>query len=63
MGGSKMYDLGAKAKDKITGFEGIITARCEYLSGDNQYFIEAPAKDGKSENAWVVEDRLVVLAE
>ena len=26
-----MEKLGKKAKDKITGFEGIITAKCDYL--------------------------------
>ena len=32
--------LGKKAKDKITGFEGILTARCEFLTGCNRYCIQ-----------------------
>ena len=34
------YKLGLKAADKITGFEGILTARCEYLTGCNRYCIQ-----------------------
>lgn len=37
------HKLGLKAKDKITGFEGIITARCEYLTGCNQYCLTPQA--------------------
>jgi hypothetical protein len=32
-----MITLGKEGKDKITGFQGIITARVEYLYGCNQY--------------------------
>ena len=32
-----MIELGQKAKDKITGFEGILTARCQYITGCDQY--------------------------
>jgi hypothetical protein len=42
-----MIKLGQQAKDKITGFEGILVARVEYLFGCNQYGIAPPAKDGK----------------
>ncbi len=34
--------LGKKAKDKITGFEGIITSKHIYLTGCNQYGIQPP---------------------
>ena len=40
--------LGKKAKDKITGFEGIITSKHVYLTGCNQYGIQPRSdKDGK----------------
>ena len=40
--------LGKKAKDKITGFEGIVTSKHIYLTGCNQYGIQpAIDKDGK----------------
>jgi len=42
-----MLQLGQKAKDKITGFEGIITARAQYLTGCDQYGITPPVnKEG-----------------
>lgn len=39
--------LGLQAKDKITGFEGILVAKAIYLFGCTQYGIAPPAKDGK----------------
>lgn len=34
------HDLGLNAKDKITGFTGIITARVEFLTGCNRYCLQ-----------------------
>lgn len=34
--------LGKKVKDVITGLEGIVTSRHEYLTGCAQYGIQAP---------------------
>ncbi len=42
-----MIKLGQKAKDKITGFEGIITGHVEYLYGCDQYGLTPEVKDGK----------------
>lgn len=43
-----MEKLGKKAKEKVTGFEGIITSKHIYLTGCNQYGIQpAMDKDGK----------------
>lgn len=43
-----IHKLGDKAKDKITGFSGILTARCEFLTGCNRYCIQPQElKDGK----------------
>jgi hypothetical protein len=33
------HELGKEAKDKITGYEGIIVCRCEHLFGCNTYGI------------------------
>lgn len=42
------HELGKRAKDKITGFAGILTARCEFLTGCNRYCIQpTELKDGK----------------
>lgn len=34
------HELGKTAKDKITGFTGLLTARCEFLTGCNRYCIQ-----------------------
>lgn len=45
-----MIELGQEAKDKITGFEGIIVARISYLFGCDQYGIAPKAQNGKCED-------------
>jgi len=43
-----LIQLGQKVRDKVTGFEGITTARCEYLNGCIQYCVSPRIdKDGK----------------
>lgn len=39
--------LGKEGRDKITGFQGIITARVEYLTGCDQYCLTPKVQDGK----------------
>ena len=41
----KNTSLGAKARDMVTGFEGIITGRCEYLNGCTQFCVSPPLDD------------------
>lgn len=56
--------LGKQAKDKVTGFEGIITAKCEYMYGCSQYGLTPPAKDGKiNDTAWFDEGRITIIGE
>lgn len=44
------FRLGEKVKDSITGFEGTITSRIEYLNGCLQYCVEPKVgKEGKKE--------------
>lgn len=53
--------LGKHAVDIITGFEGTITGRCEYLTGCTQYNLIPRAKDGTYvEGRWFDEQRLNV---
>lgn len=57
-----MIELGRKYKDRITGFEGIATGHCEYISGCNQALL-APTigTDGAlRDSAWFDVQRLVV---
>lgn len=56
-----MIELGQKGRDKVTGFEGIITGRAQYLTGCDQYNLVPPVKDGKLEGAqWFDEGRIGV---
>jgi len=57
-----MIKLGQKAKDKVTGFEGIIVGKAEYLFGCNQFGLAPEAKDGKiNGTSWFDEGRIEVL--
>ncbi len=59
-----MINLGKKAKDKITGFSGIITGRAQYLYGCDQYCIVPPAKDGEIKGGeWFDEGRIEVTGD
>ena len=42
-----MKNLGKKAKDKVTGFEGIVISKITYLFGCAQYGIAPEVRDGK----------------
>lgn len=56
-----MIELGFVGKDKITGFEGIITSRCQYITGCDQYALQPPAKDGDIKDAkWFDEGRILI---
>ena len=37
---------GMVAKDRVTGFEGVVISHCEYLTGCSQYLLQPPLKDG-----------------
>lgn len=55
-------ELGVEAKDKVTGFSGIVTARATYLTGCDQYVLSpVVGEDGKVPEAhWFDENRLEV---
>ena len=57
-----MDKLGFKAKDKVTGFEGTITAITRYLFASSRYCLEPEAKDGEfGEPQWIDEERIEVV--
>jgi hypothetical protein len=57
-----MIRLGVEARDIITGFEGTVTGRCEYLTGCSQYNLIPKAKDGAYiESRWFDEQRLMII--
>ncbi len=54
-------ELGVKVKDTITGFEGTVTARCQYMNGCVQYEITPTTlKEGvPQKEIWLDEQRVV----
>jgi hypothetical protein len=56
--------LGSKVRDPITGFEGVVTARTEWLYGCVRVAVQTPElKDGKPvEEQWFDETRVDVIA-
>ncbi len=63
-----MVKLGSKVRDVVNGYEGIATARCEYLNGCVAIVIEGPlAKNDNGivqrDDMWVDEQRVEVLKE
>lgn len=61
-GRQHMLELGSKVKDRITGFSGIVTGRCQYLSGCSQALVSPSiGEDGAyKEPHWLDEQRLEV---
>jgi len=59
-----MIELGKKGRDKITGFEGIITGKAEYLFGCTQYNLVPPMREGKLPDIqWFDEGRIEIIGE
>ena len=57
-----MINLGKKAKDKVTGFEGIIIGKIHYLYGCDQYGLSPEAKEGKiNDTQWFDEKRIEII--
>ena len=54
-----MFKLGMTLKDRITGFAGVVTGRCEYISGCNQVLLVPPVdeKGDHREPHWFDEQR------
>ena len=57
--------LGTKVRDKITGFTGIVTGYCTYLTGCNRALVEPPVdeKGADVESQWCDEQRLERVGE
>ena len=55
------FDSGEHVRDVVTGFAGIVTGRVDYITGCNQYLVQAKAtKDGAVlDGRWLDEQRLV----
>lgn len=56
--------LGKKAKAKVSGFEGTVTALCAYLYGPSRVCLTAKSKDGKKpEEYWAEEADIEIIEE
>lgn len=54
--------LGDKVKSKVSGFDGIITAKCEYLYADTQYQVTAlMSVDGEVREHWFAVKELILV--
>lgn len=53
--------LGMRVKDKVTDAEGTITAKVEYLYGENEYLFEYLNKSGSVCSSWFAASRFIVL--
>lgn len=60
-----ILELGQKAKDKITGHEGVLTGRCSYITGCDQYLVTPQSKDGTEypKSTWIDVHRLEIIGE
>ena len=59
-----MIELGTTAKDIVTGFEGVVTGRAQYLTGCDQYVLTPKVKNGAFQDGrWFDENRLEVTKE
>jgi hypothetical protein len=59
-----VIELGDKAKDMVTGFEGVVTGKAEYITGCVRFQIECGSPDKKSKSTysdWVDEVRLKLI--
>ena len=56
-------NLGDKVRDPVTGFEGVVTTRCEYLHGPPRVLVESKVgNDGKLNSEWFDETRVEPVA-
>jgi hypothetical protein len=59
-----MIELGRKGRDKVTGFEGIITARVTFITGCDQYALAPKAEDGKiPDSVYFDEGRIEIIGD
>jgi hypothetical protein len=56
-----MAKLGDRVEDEITGFQGIVTGRSEYLYGSVQVHVAAEKLDKIPDGQWFDEDRVKVV--
>lgn len=59
----RAIQMGDTVADSITGYSGVVTGRCEYITGCSQILVQPAVKDGAWQDAkWLDVDRLTVTA-
>lgn len=55
--------LGQEAKDKVTGFQGILTGYCHYITGCDQYLIQPKCEKNTTfpEAQWIDEGKIELI--
>ena len=52
------FEMNDEVRDTITGFTGVVTARCQYATEENYYRVEWVDKNGKPVEVWFSGTRL-----
>lgn len=61
---AEFFALGVRVRDKITKFEGITTGRATYITGCDQYLVQAESVENKrGENQWFDAGRLEAVGD
>jgi hypothetical protein len=58
-----VINLGAKVKDRETGYEGVVTARAEYLYDEPRVLVENIDSTGRPIEYWYLEERVYEISE
>lgn len=60
---SSTKNLGRTMRDRITGFTGVVTGQCSYISGCNQSLLLPPVKEDGAyrDGQWFDDQRLEVV--
>lgn len=61
----EIYEMGQKARDKVTGFEGTLTGFCHYLYGCDQYLLtpKVDSNGNKVDGHWFDSGRIELTDE
>lgn len=60
----KEIKLGSKVKDVVSGLEGIVTGKAEYLNGCIQYCVQPKIKNGAMvDSQWIDISQLEITGE
>lgn len=52
------FQLKERVSDSVTGYTGVITGRCEHISGEPMYRVDGMDNTGRPVSEWLDESRL-----